>query len=74
MVSSFAAHTHHSVQLLKILTRNKHIFEKKFQDFGATNTFVHVIVTSAVMAFRILHCDANTFVSAVTRSGQIERV
>ena len=38
------------VQLIKIATRNKNIFEK-FQYSGASNNSVRVIVTSAVMAF-----------------------
>ena len=67
----------YNVQLIIIATRNKEIFEK-FQDFSASNNYVRVIDTSAVMAFRptysSLHCDANAFFSAVTRSGQIEHV
>ena len=66
----------YSVQLIKIATRNKKSL-KEFQDFGASNNSVRVIIIVLRMPswpLRSLHCDANDFVSAVTRSGQIEQV
>ena len=60
----------YNIQLIIIATGNKEMFEK-FQDVGASNNYVRVIVTSAVMAFYAVYIVTQT--SSLRRSRDLDK-
>ena len=57
----------YSLQLIKIATRNKQIFEKKFTILALQTTLCASQLRLPSWPLRSLHCDANAFVSAWSR-------